>query len=133
KYVMPQAKVFMQINSIGDFRKAGNKLDYSLTPLTKIHLYSDRTFDLTPSGNIQYVYIFSAVALFILLIACINFMNLTTARSANRAKEVGIRKVLGTDRRNLISQFLFESITMAVIALLLALVITYLLLPVFNN
>ena len=99
KYVMPQAKQFMQINSIEDFRKSGNKLDYSLIPLTKIHLYSDRSFELSPSGNIQYVYIFSAVAIFILLIACVNFMNLTTARSANRAREVGIRKVLGTERR----------------------------------
>ncbi len=78
-------------------------------PITQIHLYSDRGFELSPSGNIQYVYIFSAVALFILIIACINFMNLTTAHSANRAKEVGIRKVLGTEKRNLVFQFLFES------------------------
>src|SRR5215204_4305595 len=99
-YVLPAAKQFMEIGSMEEFKKAGNYLEYSLTPLTKLHLYSDRSYELTPVGNIQYIYIFSAVALFILLIACVNFMNLTTARSANRAKEVGIRKVLGTERKS---------------------------------
>ncbi|HEX4850276.1 MAG TPA: ABC transporter permease, partial [Puia sp.] len=79
KYVLPYAKTFIKINSMEEFRKAGNKLEYTLMPLDRIHLYSDRVYELTPSGNVQYVYIFSAVALFILLIACINFMNLTTA------------------------------------------------------
>src|SRR5947207_317895 len=74
-----------------------------MMPLTDIHLHSNRQFELSPGGNIQYVYIFSAVALFILIIACINFMNLTTARSANRAREVGIRKVLGTEKTQLIN------------------------------
>ncbi|HEU0064535.1 MAG TPA: ABC transporter permease [Flavisolibacter sp.] len=133
KYVLPQAKQYMNINSMEEFKKAGNRLEYSLIPLAKIHLYSDRQFELSPHGNIQYVYIFSAVALFILLIACVNFMNLTTARSSGRAKEVGIRKVLGTERKNLISQFLTESILMAVFSLFLALGITFLVLPVFNE
>ena len=133
KYVMPQAKQFMQVNSIEDFRKAGNRLEYSMIPLTKIHLYSDRTFELSPTGNIQYVYIFSAVAIFILLIACVNFMNLTTARSANRAKEVGIRKVLGTERKKLITQFLSESILMVLFSLLLALLISTAALHLFNT
>ncbi|HEY8733202.1 MAG TPA: FtsX-like permease family protein, partial [Puia sp.] len=97
------------------------------------HLHSDRSFELSPSGNIQYVYIFGAVALFILLIACINFMNLTTARSAGRAKEVGIRKVLGTERRFLIFQFLTESILMVIFSLILAILIAYLVLPLFND
>jgi putative ABC transport system permease protein len=132
-YVMPQAKQFMQVNSIEDFRKAGNKLDYSLTPLTKIHLYSDRSFDLTPSGNIQYVYIFSAVAIFILLIACVNFMNLTTARSSSRAREVGIRKVLGTERKRLITQFLSESVLMVIIAMFIAIIISASTLHLFNS
>ncbi|MCC7401114.1 MAG: ABC transporter permease [Chitinophagaceae bacterium] len=133
-YVLPQAKQFMTgLNSMEDFRKSGNKLDYSLMPLTKIHLYSHRFPELEANSNIQFVYIFSAVALFILLIACINFMNLSTARSVNRAKEVGIRKVLGTGKKNLIAQFLSESALMAFISLLLALVLTYFTLPLFNN
>ncbi|RYF86065.1 MAG: ABC transporter permease, partial [Chitinophagaceae bacterium] len=111
-YILPQAKSFMQINTMDEFRKAGNNLQYSLMPLTDIHLHSDRTPELSVNGNIQYVYIFSAVAFFILLLACVNFMNLSTARSANRAKEVGIRKVLGTGKRSLIGQFLTESTMM---------------------
>jgi putative ABC transport system permease protein len=133
KYVLPEVKQFMHVNSMEEFKKSGNTLVYSLIPLTNIHLYSDRSFELSPSGNIQYVYIFSAVALFILLIACINFMNLTTARSANRAREVGIRKVLGTERRELIWQFLFESTSMVVLSLLIAVAIVYLVLPLFND
>jgi putative ABC transport system permease protein len=133
KYVVPAAKVFMNINSMDEFKKAGNSLVYTLMPLTQIHLYSNRSFELSPGGNVQYVYIFSAVALFILLIACINFMNLTTAHSANRAKEVGIRKVLGTERRNLITQFLFESTLMVFFSLLIAIAIVYFVLPLFNN
>jgi putative ABC transport system permease protein len=133
KYVVPAAKAFMNINSMEEFKKAGNSLVYTMMPLTQIHLYSDRSFELSPGGNVQYVYIFSAVALFILLIACINFMNLTTAHSANRAKEVGIRKVLGTEKRNLITQFLFESTLMVFFSLLIAIAIVYFVLPLFNN
>jgi len=133
KYVLPEARAFMNINSMDEFRKAGNYLEYNLIPLTKIHLYSDYSFEMTPPGNIQYVYIFGAVALFILLIACINFINLSTARSANRAKEVGIRKTLGTERRTLITQFLVESTLTVVISLLIAIGITWLMLPFFNN
>jgi putative ABC transport system permease protein len=133
KYVLPQAKQYMNISSLDEFEKSGNKLQYSLIPVTKIHLYSKQSFELTASGNIQYVYIFSAVALFILLIACINFMNLTTARSANRAKEVGIRKVLGTERKNLVVQFLTESTLMVILSMLIAIIITYFTLPLFNG
>ena len=134
RYVIPQASAFMNIKSRAEFEKAGNRLSYSLVPLTKIHLHStDRNFELSPPGNIQYVYIFSAVAIFILVIACINFMNLTTARSANRAKEVGIRKVLGTERKGLIFQFLSESILMVCFSLLFALLVVILVLPQFNT
>jgi putative ABC transport system permease protein len=133
KYVMPQAKQYMDVKSMDDFKKAGNSLSYTLMPLTKIHLHSDTTVELGTNSSIQYVYIFSAVALFILLIACINFMNLTTARSANRAREVGIRKVLGTERRKLIAQFLSESTIMVLISMLIAIAITWLVLPMFNN
>lgn len=133
KYALPQAKQFMQIESMADFEKTGNRLVYSLMPLTSIHLYSARGVELGVNGNIQYVYIFSAVALFILIIACVNFMNLSTARSAGRAKEVGIRKVLGTGKNALISQFLTESTLMAFIALFFAVVILSLSISWFNE
>ena len=133
KYLLPQAKQFMQINSMDDFKKAGNKLEYTLMPLLDIHLHSDRFPELGTNGNIQYVYIFSAVALFVLLIACINFMNLSTARSANRAKEVGIRKVLGTEKKTLVQQFLLESILTVIIALIIGIGIAALVLPLFND
>jgi len=133
KYVLPQAKQFMQINSIDEFKKAGNNLQYELMPLRDIHLHSSRIAELGVNGNAQYVYIFSVVAVFILLIACINFMNLSTARSASRAKEVGIRKVLGTEKKHLIGQFLTESTLIALISLVLALAIAWTILPFLNN
>ena len=133
KYVLPQAKVFMDIKSMDDFRKTGNNLQYSLIPLLDIHLKSDRIYELSPNSDIQYVYIFSVVALFLLLIACINFMNLSTARSANRAKEVGIRKVMGTQRNSLIIQFMSESVLTSYLAFVLSLVFAILLIPYFND
>ena len=133
KYVIPEARKYMNINNMEEFKKAGNQLVYSIIPLRDIHLHSNRAFELSPGGNIQYVYIFSAVALFILLIACINFMNLTTARSANRAREVGIRKVLGTERKELIKQFLFESTLMVLLSLIIAAGVVYAVLPLFND
>lgn len=133
KYILPQAKAFMQINSMEEFAKTGNKLEYSLMPMTDIHLRSDRFPELSVNSNIQYVYIFSAVAIFILLIACVNFMNLSTARSSNRAKEVGIRKVLGTEKRLLIGQFLTESILMVFAALTLGLLLVWLSIAYFND
>ena len=133
KYVVPQAAQFMQIKSMDEFEKAGNKLEYSLMPLTDIHLRSDRVPELNVNGNIQYVYIFSAVALFVLLLACINFMNLSTARSASRAKEVGIRKVVGSEKNSLIKQFLTESILTTIISTVFAIAIAWLCLPWFNS
>jgi putative ABC transport system permease protein len=133
KYVLPQAKQIMQISSLEEFEKAGNRLSFSMTPLTDIHLHSGLAYELRANGSMQYVYIFSIAAIFILLIACINFMNLSTARSSNRAKEVGIRKVLGTERKNLIRQFLTESTITAIISLALSIVIAWLVLPVFNS
>jgi putative ABC transport system permease protein len=134
KHLLPAFKEF-KINTIEEFEKAGNRIRFSLIPVTSIHLYSDRQAgeELSPSGNIAYVAIFSAVALFILLIACINFMNLTTARSAGRAKEVGIRKVLGSERKNLVLQFLTESTLMVLFSMLIAVGITFRALPLFNS
>lgn len=133
RHVLPAAKQEMQINSMEEFEQAGNKLKYSLMPLTDIHLHSNRFPELAVNGNIQYIYIFSAVAVFILLIACINFMNLSTARSANRAREVGIRKVLGSEKTALIRQFLTESTLLSYLAIFLAFLATALLLPLFND
>ncbi len=104
----------------------------NLQPLTRIHLYSNYEYD-SAHGDITYVTLFSLIAFFILLIACVNFMNLATARSANRAKEVGMRKVAGAYKIEIIRQFYGESILLAFIALLLAVVLVWLLLPVFNN
>jgi putative ABC transport system permease protein len=108
-----------------------NKLH--LWPLTDIHLHSQLDSEIEANGNIVYVYIFSSVALFILLIACINFMNLATARSASRMTEVGLRKVVGADRSKLIKQFLGESIFLALVSLVIAVFAVELALPWFNN
>ncbi|HEY4063891.1 MAG TPA: ABC transporter permease [Puia sp.] len=115
------------------FEKSGNYFKMSLTPLLDIHLHSDRARELGTNSDIQYVYIFSAIALFILLVACINFVNLSTARSANRAKEVGVRKVLGSSRGSLVVQFLLESMIVTLAAMLLAVGTAWLLLPEFNQ
>jgi len=115
------------------FLKGGNYFKFNITPLTDIHLHSNMIAELGANGNIQYVYIFSAIAIFILLIACVNFMNLSTARSSNRAREVGVRKVLGSPRKYLIFQFLTESIIVTLISAIIAVVAAWLLLPAFNQ
>ncbi len=119
--------------SLTDLRSKGSHFIYHLMPLRDIHLHSDKSYEIEANGNINYVYIFSIIAIFILLIACVNFMNLSTARSANRAKEVGIRKVAGSLRSNLVTQFLTESVLLSFCSLLLALGLSALLLPLFNQ
>ena len=132
RHVGPQLQSAVNI-SLADFKKGGGYIRASLMPLTAIHLHSNKTAELDANGNAEYVYIFSAIALMILLIACVNFMNLSTARSSNRAKEVGVRKVLGSLKANLVQQFLTESFLISFIALLFAIVIAALLLPYFNQ
>jgi putative ABC transport system permease protein len=112
--------------SYDEYIAAGNGYNYYLQPIKDIYLTSHISGELKPNGNITYVYIFSIAAAFILLIACINFMNLATARSFERAKEVGIRKVMGSHKKQLVAQFLSESIFIAIISAGIALVITYL-------
>ncbi len=114
-------------------RTAGVELNPYLQKVTDIHLKSNLEGEIGPTGDESYIYIFSAVAIFILLIASINFMNLTTARSENRAKEVGLRKVVGADRAQLIKQFLGESITFACLASVIAGIAVLLLLTPFNT
>lgn len=114
------------------FRASGNKYDVTLRPVTDIHLHSNVRGELGSNGNITYVYLFSIVAGFILIIGCINFMNLSTARSSNRAKEVGVRKVMGSMRSHLVRQFLTESTLVALFAFCVAVSLAYLFLPFFN-
>lgn len=128
-YINPQInEVFGNKQNLGK----GNKIEYMLTPLLSIHLHSDKISELNANSDITYVYLFGAVAFFILMIACINFMNLSTARSANRAKEVGVRKVLGSLRSHLVRQFLMESVLLSLFSFIIALLLVYLVLPSFN-
>ena len=120
KYIKPVGE---QINS---------KFQLMVQPLADVHLHSHLGYDL-PTGNIAYVHTFSIVALFLLLIGCINYMNMATAQSANRATEVGIRKVVGAQKSYLRSQFLMESLILTLLALILAFIATELLLPAFNE
>jgi putative ABC transport system permease protein len=115
------------------FEKGGNFIRLNLTPLTDIHLKSNRQYELGANSSITYVYIFSAIAMFVLLIACINFMNLSTARSANRAREVGVRKVLGSSRKSLIAQFMSESLLITLFATVIAVLTAWALLPLFDQ
>ena len=120
-------------NYLGEMLKAvGLEARPYLQPITDIHLHSNLEAEIAPNSNIRYVYIFSSLAAFILLIACVNFMNLSTARSARRAQEVGMRKVLGAHRNQLIKQFTGESILVSIIALFIALGLVHLLLPQFS-
>ncbi|MEP5612038.1 MAG: ABC transporter permease, partial [Cyclobacteriaceae bacterium] len=130
-YCGPLIEQFLNMN-LTEFRESGNALGFSLTPITDIHLYSDKEDELEANSDIKYVYIFSAIALFILALACINFMNLSTARSSNRAKEVGVRKVMGAFRNQLIYQFLSEAILISLISFVVAYSLVLAALPGFN-
>ena len=114
------------------FREAGVTLSPSLQPLVDIHLRSHRESELEPNGDIRYVTLFMVIAFLIPLIACINFINLATARSAMRAREVGVRKVMGSDRVQLIRQFLGEAVVMAALAMIVAVSLVHLALPAVN-
>ncbi len=133
KYMAPQLEKLIG-QSYDKIMASGNFLmEFSLQPLRRIHLHSDLIAELGPNSDIKYVYIFSAIAFFILVIAAINFMNLSTARAAGRAKEVGIRKVVGSPRSLLIRQFLVESLLLSIISMMMALVLVNLVLPLFNS
>ncbi len=127
--------VFQQFigKSLADFRAEGGIYSYYSMPVLDIHLRNTLQDDIEPPSDIAYVYILAGIGIFIMLLACINFMNLTTAKSAGRAKEVGLRKTLGSQRSTLIAQFLTESMIYAVAAGILAVVIVYAMLPAFNG
>ena len=114
-------------------KSLGGEINYFLQPLTRIHLHSNLENEISGNSSIAYVYVFAAIALFILFIACINFMNLSTARSATRAKEVAMRKVIGAERKELISQFFGESLVYCFVSLLIALVLVHVSLPLFSS
>ncbi|HMG09911.1 MAG TPA: FtsX-like permease family protein, partial [Mucilaginibacter sp.] len=116
----------------GNYRESKNS-KLHIQKLLDIHLHSHLDAEIETNGDIKRVYIFSAIALFILLIACINYMNLSTARSTLRAKEIGIRKVIGAQQKEIIVQFLSESVLITCFSLLLALVLTWLLVPLVNK
>jgi putative ABC transport system permease protein len=128
-----------QVSNLADkyvgekLKEWGNTDRYFLQPISSIHLHSHIRYETEPSGNPLYITIFSFVGLFILLIACLNFMNLSTARSANRAKEVGMRKVVGAKRSQLISQFLGESLFVSLISLGFSMAMAKFAIPVINN
>ena len=108
------------------------KIEYILEPITKIHLYSTNPGEPEPTGSITYVIIFGIVALFLVLIAAMNYMNLATARSTSRAREVGLRKVVGSRRGPLVAQFLSESVILTIISLIISVILLIVLLPKFN-
>lgn len=133
KYVIPGVQEFMPGITEEQFKAAGNHLIYSTMPMTDIHLNSDRVAEISGNNDIQSIYILSFIALFLLVLACVNFMNLSTAHSLKRAKEVGIRKTLGSNKVELIGQFLVESGLVSFASLLLAIVLAIVLLPLFND
>ncbi len=116
KYVVPEVQQDMGV-TLSEAQKAVNTFVFSLQPLSRIHLYSHTTDELGVNGDIKYVYIFGALAVFILLLACVNFINLSTATSTKRAREVGIRKVMGSVKAQLVYQFLTESVLLSGCAL----------------
>ncbi len=132
KYAGPQVQQFMGV-SWEKLTEQGASYGFRLQPLTDIHLHSDLEYEPESNGNALYIQIFLIIAIFVLIIACINFMNLATARSAKRAREVGVRKTLGSTRGQLMQQFLIEAILLTTIAVILAVVLVALLLQPYNN
>ncbi len=129
KYYVPMLKQ----NGDKQADDIAKNLKLLIQPITDVHLYSSNIDDRLDKGDIKFVWLFGAIAVFILVIACINFINLSTAKSANRAKEVGLRKVVGSHRINLVKQFLTESLLFSVLSFVLGLLIAILLLPYFNT
>ncbi|MCK4879115.1 MAG: ABC transporter permease [Bacteroidales bacterium] len=132
KYVGPIVQQAMGID-LEQFEAAGNSYGYRLMDLTDIHLHSNLRYDIEPPGNPLYVYLFLVAAILILVIAGINFMNLATAQSSSRSREVGLRKVVGSRKSQLITQFLTESVVLSLFSLVVAVLLVYLLLPGYNN
>lgn len=133
KYLIPWVQAIFPGMTEEAFEASGNYLRYTTIPLIDIHLHSDRATELSANSSVENVYILSFIGLFLLLLACVNFMNLSTAQSLKRAKEVGVRKTLGSNRSDLIGQFLTESGLISFLSLLLAIIIALMALPFFNT
>lgn len=132
KYAAGQIERNQKI-SFEDFKASGNGYHYFLQPIQDIHLKSQLEAEFEANGNITYIYIFLSIAIFIVALAAVNFINLATARSTERAKEVGIRKVLGSEKKQLVNQFLFESIFVSISSMIIAIGLTFLIMPGFNG
>lgn len=133
KYVLPWAKKTFPGMTKESFAASGNYIRYHTIPLTDIHLYSENKIEMGERGTIQNVYILSFIGFFLIFLACVNFMNLSTAHSLKRAKEVGIRKTLGSNRLQLIVQFLTESGLVAFASMIIAIILAFIALPFFND
>ena len=131
KYAGPQIKAMN--TTFEEFEKSGGRYGFKLQPLTDVHLHSHYDIELEPNGDVVYVYMFSTIAILVILVACINYTNLTTARASKRSTEIGMRKAVGANREQLIGQFLGESILLTVSAFLLAVASTAFLLPVLSG
>jgi len=130
KYYWPVMQKYYK-GSFEDYISEGSY--YELQPISDIHLRSDLLYEISPNNDIIYVYIFSSIALFILLIACINFMNMSTAKSEARSKEIGFRKTAGATKKQIVFQFFFEALLITVISCSLSIILIELALPYFNN
>ncbi|MBI1770439.1 MAG: ABC transporter permease [Bacteroidetes bacterium] len=131
-HVYPESGKPMGFKSLEDYKKNDMAIKFYVHKLTDIYLKSKLNFEISPGGNESNIYIFSAVSVFILILAAVNFINLTTARAARRAKEVGIRKAMGTSRSKLVGQFLLESITTSLLSMILALLLAEIFLKIFE-
>lgn len=133
KYVGPELEQFMGL-TLEQMREQGGKYGYFTVSLPDLHLNAPNAqTSFEPPGDITYIYIFSAVGIFLVVIACVNFMNLATASAAGRAREVGMRKTLGSDRRSMMIQFLLESVLYVLLATLISFLLIWLMLPWFNQ
>ena len=132
KYMGPQLEKAMGM-TFDQFEESGSTVGLYLQPLNKIHLYTDIAEQFEAGGSIKTVYLFGMIALFMLLIACFNFMNLATASASKRIKEIGMRKVLGSQKKQLVFQFLLESLIATTIAMAIGLFLVFLILPYFNG
>lgn len=132
-YLIPHVQKYYPGITEAEFEASGNYVKYSSTALTDIHLHSTTKNELSPVSNIQNVYILSFIGIFLILLASVNFMNLSTAHSLKRAKEVGVRKTLGSSKAELIRQFLTESGLISFISLLIAIVLAAITMPAFNE